>query len=146
MDNAMRRLPILALAAALGGTLLTGAAEAGCLRHVHNRSPYTLVVTQTDGSSATVRPRSTGSIRMIEPGQVDVAAFCPGAGAPFLQRSFSYEAVQDRCFFEVGHRFFDRELGNGFLPRRSDAPFTLNNPRQGDLVLFSRADACLPLR
>lgn len=146
MDNAMRRLPILALAATLGGTLLTGTAEAGCLRHVHNRSPYTLVVTQGDGASATVPPRSTGSIRMIEPGQVDVAAFCPGAGGPILQRSFSYEAVQDRCYFEVGHRFFDRELGNGFLPRRSDAPFTLNNPRQGDLVLFSRGDACLPRR
>jgi hypothetical protein len=148
MDSAMRRLPILALTVAFCGALLTGGAEAGCLRHVHNRSPYTLVVTNSDGSAATVRPRSTGSIRLIEPGQVDVAAFCTGSGAeaPVLQRSFSYEAVQDRCFFEVGHRFFDRELGNGFLPRRADAPFALNNPRQGDLVLFSRGEACLPTR
>jgi len=146
MNTAMRRLPFLALTAFLGSTFLAGTAEAGCGRHVYNRSPYTLMVTQTDGSSITVRPRSIGSIRMVEPGQVDVAAFCPGAGAPILQRSFSYEAVQDRCFFEVGDRFFDRELGNGFLPRRSDAPFTLNNPRQGDLVLFSNGDACLPLR
>lgn len=147
MSNAVRTFPILALAA-VGGLLLSATAEAGCLRHVHNRSPYTLVVTQADGSSTTVRPRSTGSVRMDGPGAVDVAAFCSiaGAGAPILQQSFSYEAVQDRCFYEVGHRFFEQELGNGFLPRRSEAPFTLNNPRQGDLVLFAGGEACLPLR
>lgn len=137
----------LVLASTLGGALSSGA-SADCLRSVHNRSPYTLVVTQHDGLSMTLRPRSTGAVRLSGPGSVEVAAYCSGAdaGAPILRRSFDYQAVQDRCFYEVGHGFFEGELGNGFLPRASDTPFALNNPRQGDLVLFARGSECLPPR
>ena len=137
----------LMLAVTLGSTLST-AASADCLRSVHNRSPYTLVVTLNDGLSMTVHPRSTGAVRLSGPGSVEVAAYCSGAdaSAPILRRSFDYQAVQDRCFYAVGHPFFERELGNGFLPRASDTPFALNNPRQGDLVLFARGSECLPTR
>lgn len=137
----------LVLAAALGSTL-SNEASADCLRSVYNRSPYTMVVTQGDGLSFTVRPRSTGSVRLAGSGKVDVLAYCSGADLrqPVVERSFDYQAVQDRCFYEVGHRFFQNELGNGFLPSRSERPFALNNPKQGDLVLFSRGEECLPPR
>lgn len=138
---------VLALAVALGSAL-SSEASAACSRHVYNRSPYTLVVSQGNGPSFTVRPGSTGSVRLAGSGKVDVSAYCSGADLrqPVVQRSFDYQAVQDRCFFEVGHRFFQNELGNGFLPSRSERPFAVNNPKQGDLVLFSRGEECLPPR
>ncbi len=135
------------LAAALGGTL-SSVAEADCLRHVYNRSPYTLVVTQEAGASFSVRPRSTASFRLAMSGTVGVAAYCGPAdvGAPVVQDSFAYTAILDRCYFQVGDTFFDRELGNGFGPRLSDAPFTLNNPKQGDLALYVPQSQCLAPR
>ncbi|WP_375408804.1 hypothetical protein [uncultured Methylobacterium sp.] len=120
-------------------------AHADCLRHVINRSPLVLLVSQDGGPSVTVRPRSSRSIRLSAPGQLDLAAYCSpsGLGAPVAQRSFTYNVVLDRCSFEIGYGFFERELGVGFLPRRGTAPFTLNNPKQGDIVLAADRSACL---
>ena len=147
MGSSKQWLCKFVLATAFGGAL-SSAASADCLRHIYNRSPYALVVTQNEGPSFSVRPRSSGAFRLAGPGKIDVAAFCSGADLrqPVVQQSFEYQAVLDRCFFEVGNRFFQNELGNGFLPSRSVAPFTLNNPQQGDIILFSRGEECLPQR
>lgn len=144
MRNSVRWPCKLFLLITLEGAL-SSVAEADCLRHIYNRSPYTLVVTQDEGASFSMRPGTTGSIRLATSGKVDVAGYCSNAisGAPVVQGSFAYEANLDRCYFQVGRRFFNRELGNGFLPRSSDAPFALNNPKQGDLVLYVPQSQCL---
>lgn len=130
------------VAAALASLSLP--ADAGCLRQVYNRSPFALLVTQDGGPSFMVRPRSSRSIRLSAPGKLDLTAYCSssGLGAPLAQQSFTYQVVLDRCFFETGPGFFQQELGPGFLPREGTAPFTLNNPKQGDVVLAADGSAC----
>ena len=127
-------------------TILSVPANADCIRQVINRSPLALVVSQDGGPSVTVRPRSSRSIRLSAPGKLDLAAYCSPSslGQPVAQRSFTYDVVLDRCSFEIGYGFFEQELGVGFLPRRGTAPFTLNNPRQGDIVLAADRSTCLP--
>lgn len=129
-------------------TTLTVEADADCIRQVINRSPLALVVSQDGGPSVTVRPRSSRSIRLSAPGKLDLAAYCSPSslGQPVAQRSFTYDVVLDRCSFEIGYGFFEQELGVGFLPRRGTAPFTLNNPKQGDIVLAADRSACLGSR
>ena len=129
-------------------TTLSFSADAGCIRQVYNRSPLALVVSQDGGPSFMVHPRSSRSIRLSAPGKLELAAHCSPAalGEPVAQRSFTYDVVLDRCSFEIGDGFFERELGGGFLPRRGTAPFTLNNPKQGDVVLAADRSACLESR
>lgn len=128
-------------------------AEASCLRTVANRSALTLVVSQAGGLPVTVRPRASRALRLDGPGEVSVAGYCGAGrrgfvpvGPPVIARSFPVTAVQDRCFYEVGIGFFERELGSGFLPREGTEPFALNTPRQGDLALGPLVPSCPGLR
>lgn len=128
-------------------------AEASCIRQVTNRSVLTLVVSQEGGPAVTVRPGTSRTIRLDGPRPVEVAAYCGigprgevPAGPPAIQRSFAVTAVQDRCFYEIGIGFFERELGVGFLPRFGTEPFALNAPRQGDLALGPAVAVCPGLR
>jgi hypothetical protein len=154
MRGSMRLLLRGALCAA---SALAGAsgASADCVRHVYNRSPYVLVATQDGGPSFTVRPGTSRAIRLSRPGKLDLAGYCglpglrgdpAGLAQPSVQESFDYQAVLDRCYIEFGHDFFRAELGRGFLPYEGTQPFTLNNPRQGDIVLYAGRDACRPVR
>ncbi|KQP94260.1 hypothetical protein ASF60_12395 [Methylobacterium sp. Leaf113] len=129
-----------------------GTASADCIRHVYNRSPLVLVGSQAGGPSFTIRPGTSRAIRLSGPGGLDLAGYCapygrgdgdPAAfGPPAVQTALRYTAVLDRCYMEIGHDFFDRELGRGFLPRRDTAPFTVNNPKQGDVVLYTDTAVC----
>jgi hypothetical protein len=131
-------------------------AAAACTRQIINRSAYVLTVSQNGGPVFTIRPRAARSIRMSEPGSIDFAAHCPGSrlsrlapadpAASVAQASFSYNAVLDRCYFEIGLGFFDNELGRGFFPRADSQPFALNNPRQGDIVLGPFTAECPLIR
>ncbi len=145
MLSSMRWLCVAAGSAALM-TTLSIPADADCIRQVYNRSPLALVVSQDGGPSFSVRPRSSRTIRLSATGKLDVAAYCSPTdlGEPVAQRSFSYNVVLDRCYFQLGYGFFEQQLGVGFLPRRGTSPFTLNNPRQGDVVLAADRSACLP--
>ena len=130
-----------------------GTAEASCLRQVINRSTLTLVVGQGGGAAVTVRPGTSRAIRLDGPAPVDISGYCGEAlrggvplGQPVLQRSFAVTAVKDRCFYEVGNGFFERELGPSFFPREDTGAFALNNPRQGDLALGPSVSACTAIR
>jgi hypothetical protein len=127
--------------------------SAGCTRQIINRSGYVLAVSQNGGPAFTVRPHTARAVRLSDPGSLDLTAHCPGSrlsglapAASVAEASFSYNAVLDRCYFEIGPDFFDRELGRGFLPRADTQPFALNNPRQGDIVLEPFAAACPSVR
>lgn len=148
--------PTLVLAGLASFTVLTagmGTAEASCLRQVANRSTLTLVVGQEGGPAVTVRPGTSRTIRLEGPAPVDISGYCGGVlrggvplGQPVLQRSFAVTAVKDRCFYEVGNGFFERELGPSFFPREDAGAFALNNPRQGDLALGPSIAACAAIR
>ncbi|WP_019903269.1 hypothetical protein [Methylobacterium sp. 77] len=139
----IRSTPLLAgLASFMVLATGVGLAEASCLRQVANRSRLTLVVGQAGGPAVTVRPGTSRKIRLDGPAPVDVSAYCGvglragvALGQPVIQRSFAVTAVQDRCYFEIGRGFFERELGPSFFPREGTEPFALNTPRQGDLAL-----------
>ena len=123
-------------------------ASADCLRRVYNRSSLVLVVRQEAGPPVTLLPGRSVPVRLSRPGQIDVSAYCgiPGIGnAPVLQRTFDYEAVLDRCFIRFGSDLFVPQLGRGFFGTQETAPFTVNNPRQGDLVLGPAAQPACPL-
>jgi hypothetical protein len=110
-----------ALALAVLGTACTASlASAECLRQIVNRSAYVL----------TAR-------RAAVPGP-------DGALRPITQASFDYEAVIDRCFIRFGGQAFIPQLGRGFIGLQGTAPFTVNNPRQGDVVLGPFATEACP--
>lgn len=148
------RLKSLAAGFATLVVLVTGfsEAEASCLRKVANRSTLTLVVGQGDGGAVTVRPGTLRTIRLDGSAPVDVTGYCdvPRRGAPFgqpvVQRSFPVTAVMDRCFYEIGNGFFERELGPSFFPRDDTGAFALNTPRQGDLALGPSGEFCPAIR
>ncbi len=123
----------------LAGTVsVASGASADCLRRVYNRSGLTLVARQDGGPPATLLPGQSLPVRLSRPGQLDLSAYCgiPGqGGTPVLQRTFDYEAVLDRCFVRFGGDLFVPQLGRGFIGLQETAPFTVNNPRQGDIVL-----------
>ncbi|GJD40622.1 hypothetical protein OICFNHDK_3094 [Methylobacterium bullatum] len=130
-----------------------GTAEASCLRQVTNRSTFTLVVGQEGSPTVTVRPGTSRTIRIDGPAPVDISGYCGRGlrggvplGQPVLRRSFAVTAVKDRCFYQVGNGFFERELGPSFFPREDAGAFALNNPRQGDLALGPSAAACAAIR
>ncbi|MCJ2012343.1 hypothetical protein [Methylobacterium sp. J-076] len=130
-----------ALALAVLGTVCTASASsAECLRQIINRSAYVLTARRDGGPAVTVLPGHSVQVRLSHPGQLDFAAYCSvpgpdGALAPITEASFSYEAVIDRCFVKFGTQVFIPQLGRGFFGQQGTAPFTLNNPRQGDVVL-----------
>lgn len=122
----------------------TSAASADCLRRVYNRSAYVLVASQDGGPSFVVRPGRTATVRLSHPGHFDLTAYCspinrlgqPVAGEQDAAKiRLEYEAVLDRCFMKIGDGFFERALGPGFFGTKDTAPFTVNNPNQGDIVL-----------
>lgn len=142
----MRGLSIAAgIAAALGGLIAAGSAEAGCTRQIINRSGYTALVSRDGGPWVAVGPRRSQSIRYRDSGRIDVALTCGrGAGpeAAAFRASYGTVAVIDRCFIVFGDGFFEPQLGGGFFGRKATGPLALNNPRQGDLVVGPAAGAC----
>jgi hypothetical protein len=130
---------LAALGLGFAGTVTTGSdASADCLRRIYNRSSFVLVARQDGGPPATVLPGQALPVRLSRPGQIAISAYCglPDAGAaPVTQRVFDYEAVLDRCFVRFGGDLFVPQLGRGFIGLQETAPFTVNNPNQGDIVL-----------
>ena len=149
-----KRLNLAALAIALLGSSLVAPphASADCLRRIYNRSTFVLVARQDDGPPATILPGQALSVRLSRPGKIDLSAYCsvPGADGglkPVIMDSFDYEAQIDRCFIKFGGQLFIPQLGRGFIGLQGTAPFTVNNPRQGDLILGpSRDQSCPVLR
>ncbi len=139
----------LAVALALLGTgFSVSTASAGCVRQIINRSAYVLTARRDGGPAVTIPPGQAVEVRLSHPGQLDFAAYCgmpgpDGSLRPITSASFAYEAVIDRCFVRFGSQVFLPQLGRGFFGTQGTAPFTLNNPRQGDVVLGPFAtDAC----
>lgn len=131
----------------VGTVAIVSDASADCLRRVYNRSGLVLVARQDGGPPATLLPGQSLTVRMARPGQIAIAAYCgvPGAGgAPILQRSFDYEAVLDRCFVRFGSDLFVPQIGRGFFGTQETAPYTVNNPQQGDIVLGPTAQPACP--
>ncbi|MEE8630550.1 MULTISPECIES: hypothetical protein [Methylobacterium] len=143
MRPGVKRLYLWSAAAALlaGGI---SAAEAGCLQRVVNRSPYFAVASRNGGPSVGIPPHSSRAIRMLAPGRVDIAAHCAArgprgrlvpVGPPVAQDSYTFTAVLDRCYYDLGLMGF----GQG-----GTEPFVLNTPQQGDLTVGPFASACPP--
>lgn len=129
--------------------VLAGAASAACSRHVYNRSPYALVVSQNGGPQTLVRPGRSLPVRLDGPGRLDLQAFCadparqaPG-GAPVAQESFSYVSDPGICFVRFGSDLL-LPYANRIDPANGTMPFVVNNPRQGDIVLGPFGPACPP--
>ena len=129
-----------------GAISVVSDASADCLRRIYNRSSYVLVARQDGGPPATLLPGQSLPVRLSRSGQFELSAYCgiPGAGSsPVTQASFAYEAVLDRCFVQFGTDFFASQIGRGFFGGQETAPFTVNNPRQGDVILGpSELPAC----
>lgn len=129
------------LALGLVGTLApVSGASADCLRRIYNRSTYVLVARQDGGPPATLLPGRSLPVRLARPGRFELSAYCglPGPGAaatPVSQARFDYEAVLDRCFVRFGSDLFVPQIGRGFFGGQETAPFTVNNPRPGDVIL-----------
>lgn len=124
----------------LGMVAAASDASAECLRRIYNRSAFVLVASQDGGPAATLLPGQSLPMRLARPGTVSLSAYCgvPGPGGaltPVTQARFDYQAVLDRCFVRFGTDAFVPQLGRGFFGQQSTAPFTVNNPRQGDVVL-----------
>ncbi|MDP4025596.1 hypothetical protein Q8W71_23455 [Methylobacterium sp. NEAU 140] len=127
----------------IGGLIawgLAAPAQADCLRKIYNRSSLVLVARQDGGPPATLLPGQSLTVRLARPGQVALSAYCGvpgpnGALTPVTSASFDYEAVLDRCFYRFGQPLFVPQLGRGFFGTQDTAPFTVNNPRQGDVIL-----------
>ena len=133
---------VVASAILLGG--LASEAAAGCTRRIYNRSAYDLVVSQNGGPPFTVRPGTSRSIRLAQPGRFDLGVYCSARGGPTLldgsleyvaQSQFTYQAVLDRCYIEFGLQLIVPEFGRGSFGAQGTKPFTLNNPAQGDIIL-----------
>ena len=149
--RAVRNL-VPGLAAGLAVALAAAPSEAGCVRQIVNRSAAYAVVSRDGGPGVTIPPYRSQAIRFERPGSVSVALTCappgfPGSppAAPVFEASYAYEAVIDRCYIKFGDRFFERALGPGFFGTRDTRPLTLNNPRQGDIVVGPAASAQCPL-
>ncbi len=143
-----RRSAALAAAAILAGSWSAEAA-AGCLRRVYNRSALVLVASRDGGPPVTILPGRSVPLRLERPGTISLAAYCgdAAAGGPVAQASFAYVAVQDRCFIDFGDPWFRPQMGKGFWGLQGTAPFTVNNPNQGDVILGPFAgEACPVLR
>jgi hypothetical protein len=136
----MRRSCKVALLATLALAGSVSLASADCLRQITNRSAYVLTARRDGGPPVTILPGQSVQVRLSRPGTLDFAAYCgvPGPNGsltPITSASFAYEAVLDRCYIEFGGQAFLPQLGRGFIGLQGTAPFTVNNPRQGDVVL-----------
>lgn len=141
----MRHRLSLAAATAVLVAASAGAASAACTRHVYNQSPYLLAVSQNGGPATMLRPGASEAVRMDSAGRLELSAFCPdpsGAPAtPAAQAAFDYVADPGICFVKWGYNgltpYANRiDLANG------TAPFVVNNPHQGDVVLGPFGPAC----
>lgn len=135
--------------AVLGTAAMAPSASAECVRQIINRSNYVLTARRDGGPPVTILPGRVVQIRLFQPGQVDLAAYCgvpgpDGAQSPVTQASFAYEAVIDRCFIRFGSDVDTPQFGRGFFGTQGTAPFTVNNPRQGDIVLGPFASETCP--
>ena len=128
-----------------------GDAYAACTRRVYNRSALVLVASQEGGPTFVLKPRASTAIRLSQRGTVTLAAYCRplargaapgGLDEPVARVQLGYEAVLDKCFIEFGTNVFQSELGRGFIGMNGTAPFTVNNPRQGDIVLGPFTPQC----
>ncbi len=134
----------------LGIVSATPDASAECLRRIYNRSAFVLVASQDGGPAATLLPGESLPVRLARPGTVSLSAYCAvpgpdGALEPVTQAQFDYQAVLDRCFIRFGSGAFVPQLGRGFFGSQGTAPFTVNNPRQGDVVLGPFAAPSCPV-
>lgn len=125
-------------------------ASADCLRRITNRSALVLVASQDGGPAVTLLPGQSLPVRLARPGRLAVSAYCgvpgrDGALTPVTQADFAYEAVLDRCFVRFGGDLYVPQLGRGFFGRQGTAPFTVNNPRQGDVVFGPFAAPACPV-
>ena len=139
------------MVAAVVAASWTSAASADCLRRIYNRSTAALVASQDGGPAFVVPPGRSAAVRLSRPGQIDLTAYCtpvdrlgrPLAGGQEAARiRLTYEAVLDRCFMTFGDNFFQQQLGPGFVGTTDTAPFTVNNPNQGDIVLGPTSAVC----
>ncbi|WP_187277279.1 hypothetical protein [Methylobacterium sp. WL103] len=142
----------LAISAVVAASL-TSTASADCLRRVYNRSTAVLVASQDGGPAFVVPPGRSATVRLSRPGQIDLTAYCSpvdrigrpvAGGREAAKLHLDYEAVLDRCFMKFGDGFFQPELGPGFFGTTNTAPFTVNNPKQGDVVLGPSGAICSP--
>lgn len=125
-------------------------ASAECLRRITNRSALVLIASQDGGPAATLLPGQSLPVRLVRAGTLSLSAYCgiPGPDAaltPVTQARFAYEAVLDRCFVRFGTEAFVPQLGRGFFGKQETAPFTVNNPQQGDVVLGPFAAPACPV-
>lgn len=148
MNAAHRRL-LCAAATALLLPACAGEAAAACTRRIVNRSALTLVGSQNGGPAFVVPPGRARSVRLVEPGTFDLAAYCSPVLAPSIapaaQAHLTYEAILDRCYIELGTNELATTFGRGTFGMQGTWPFTANMPRQGDIVLGPvAAEACRP--
>jgi len=141
----MLRQRMIAMAALLLG-LAASPADAECIRTLVNRSNLTLVASRDGGPPVEIPPHRSQAIRYRQSGHLDLSLSCgrPAESAPVYRTSYDTVAEIDRCYLQFGSRFFENELGRGFFGTRNTAPLTLNNPRQGDVVVGPQADALCP--
>lgn len=143
----MRLRHRLSLAAAIAALIAAsaGAASAACTRHVYNKSPYLLAVSQNGGPAAMLRPGASEAVRMDSAGRIELSAYCPDPsgtpGTPAAQAAYDYIADPGICFVKWAFNgltpYANRiDVGNG------TAPFVVNNPQQGDVVLGPFGPAC----
>jgi hypothetical protein len=151
-STSAKRLNLAAFALALLVSDLVASADAaaGCLRRIYNRSSFVLVARQDGGTPTTIMPGRSLSVRLLRPGKIDLSAYCgvPRPGGefkPIVEDSFDYGAQIDRCFIRFGGQLFVPQLGRGFIGLHGTAPFTVNNPRQGDLILWPSSDQSCPV-
>ncbi|MGY2050846.1 hypothetical protein [Methylobacterium sp. JK268] len=137
-----RLLPRAALAALVLLPLGQTAAQAGCTRRITNRSVLTLVGSQDGGPSFVLPPGRSHPVRLSAPGQIDLVATCGREVVAELH--LPYEAVQDRCYVEIGTNAITPDFGRGTFGLQGTGPFAVNAPRQGDIILGPGAnEACL---
>ena len=137
---------LLRFAAILGGLAAVAAgampAEAGCVGKIINRSRLTAVVSRDGGPFLRIPPHSSRAIPYHHPGTLDIALVCgrtsrhePPDAQTLFRAHFTYTAIIDRCYVDVGNGFFENEFGPSLFGAIGTAPLTLNVPRQGDVVI-----------
>ena len=116
--------------------------------------PYVLSVSQNGAPPALLRPGAARTIRLDQAGRLDLAAYCPSprgpaaaaaAGAtPVAQERFDYVADPGICFLKFGIDTLV-SYASRVDPDNGTAPFVVNNPHQGDVILGPFGPACPPL-
>ncbi len=141
---------MIGLAASLLAGLAAVPAEAGCTRSIINRSGLYAQVSRDGGPWVRIPPRAAQAIRLEHPGKLDIALTCGRGGlAPdntVYRGALTYNAIIDRCYIEIDDGFVPDYFGGGTFGFRDTKPMTVNNPRQGDVIIGPRVDgACAVL-